>query len=98
MSPNGQALDALPTNEPGVHFLGHPHTLANFEGAFWRSSNADNNSFEQWDLDGAQDANVRANATWKKMLADYEAAADRRRRRRGAARVHRAQGRRGSNA
>ena len=72
MSPNGQALDALLTNEPGVHFLGHPHTLANFEGAFWRSSNADNNSFEQWDLDGAQDANVRANATWKKMLAGYE--------------------------
>ena len=73
MSPNGQALDALLTNEPGVHFLGHPHTLANFEGAFWRSSNADNGSFEQWDLDGAQDANVRANATWKKMLAEYEA-------------------------
>ena len=73
MSPNGQAIDALLTNEPGVHFLGHPHTLANFEGAFWRSSNADNGSFEQWDLEGAKDANVRANATWKKMLADYEA-------------------------
>jgi trimethylamine--corrinoid protein Co-methyltransferase len=73
MSPNGQALDALLTNEPGLHFLGHPHTLANFESAFWRSSNADNGSFEQWDLDGAQDANVRANATWKKMLAEYEA-------------------------
>ena len=72
MSPNGQALDALLTNEPGTHFLGHPHTLANFESAFWRSSNADNGSFEQWDLDGAQDANVRANATWKKMLAEYE--------------------------
>ena len=73
MSPNGQAIDALLTNEPGVHFLGHPHTLANFEGAFWRSSNADNGSFEQWDLEGAKDANLRANATWKKMLADYEA-------------------------
>src|SRR5215467_6597428 len=36
MTPNGQALDALLTNEPGVHFLGHPHTLANFESAFWR--------------------------------------------------------------
>ena len=73
MSPNGQALDAILTNEPGTHFLGHPHTLANFESAFWRSSNADNGSFEQWDLDGAKDANVRANATWKKMLAEYEA-------------------------
>ena len=72
MSPNGQALDALLTNDPGTHFLGHPHTLANFESAFWRSSNADNGSFEQWDLEGARDANVRANATWKKMLAEYE--------------------------
>ena len=71
MSPNGQALDALLTNDPGTHFLGHPHTLANFESAFWRSSNADNGSFEQWDLEGARDANVRANATWKKMLAEY---------------------------
>ena len=41
--------------------------------AFYRSSNADNGSFEQWELEGAQDANVRANATWKKMLAEYEA-------------------------
>jgi len=72
MTRNGQAIDALLTNEPGTHFLGHPHTLENFEGAFWRSSNADNGSFEQWDLEGAKDANVRANATWKKMLAEYE--------------------------
>ncbi len=34
LSPNGQALDAFLTNEPGTHFLGHPHTLANFETAF----------------------------------------------------------------
>jgi trimethylamine--corrinoid protein Co-methyltransferase len=73
MSPNGQALDALLTNEPGVHFLGHAHTLANFESAFWRSSNANNDSFEQWSAEGAKDANLRANETWKKMLAEYEA-------------------------
>ncbi len=72
VSPNGQALDALLSNDPGTHFLGHPHTLANFESAFWRSTNADNGSFEQWDLDGAKDANVRAHATWKSMLAAYE--------------------------
>ena len=56
-----------------LHFLGHPHTLENFENAFWRSSNADNGSFEQWELEGSNDANVRANATWKKMLSEYEA-------------------------
>src|SRR6476659_3739218 len=72
MSPNGQAIDALLSNDPGTHFLGHPHTLANFERAFWRSTNADNSSFEQWDLEGASDANVRANETWKRMLAEYE--------------------------
>ena len=66
MSPNGQALDALLSNEPGTHFLGHPHTLANFENAFWRSSNADNGSFEQWDLEGAKDANLRANASGRR--------------------------------
>ena len=41
---------------PGTHFLGHPHTLANFETAFYRSPVADNSSFEQWESEGAQDA------------------------------------------
>ncbi len=57
---------------PGQHFLGSPHTLANFENAFWRSQLSDNNSFEQWELDGANDAAVRANARWKQILAEYE--------------------------
>ena len=72
MSPNGQAVDAFLTNEPGTHFLGHPHTLANFETAFYRSSTADNESFERWEAEGALDAAQRANATWKKLLAEYE--------------------------
>ena len=49
------------------------HTLANFETAFYRSTIADNNSFEQWQEDGSLDAAQRANAIWKKMLAEYEA-------------------------
>ena len=49
------------------------HTLANFETAFYRSEIADNNSFEQWQEDGALDAAQRANAIWKRMLAEYEA-------------------------
>jgi len=72
MTPNGQAIDAILTNEPGTHFLGHAHTPANFESAFWRSTNADNGSFEQWQLEGAKDANVRAYETWQKMLAEYQ--------------------------
>ena len=72
MSPNGQAVEAFLTNPHGNHFLGHPHTLENFEAAFYQSSIADNNSFERWSDDGSLDAAQRANALWKQMLADYE--------------------------
>jgi trimethylamine---corrinoid protein Co-methyltransferase len=73
LSPNGQAIDAMLTNEPGQHFLGHEHTLANFETAFYRSPLADNSSFEQWDAEGAKDAAERASGLWKSMLAGYDA-------------------------
>jgi len=73
LSENGQAVDAILANEPGVHFLGSAHTLANFETAFYRSEIADNNSFEKWLEDGSLDAAQRANAVWKRMLAEYEA-------------------------
>ena len=72
LSENGQALEPIIENGPGQHFLGTAHTLANFETAFYRSSVADNNSFEQWELDGSLDANMRANAIWKRMLTEYE--------------------------
>jgi trimethylamine---corrinoid protein Co-methyltransferase len=72
LSPNGQAVDAIVENGPGQHFLGSAHTLENFETAFYRSSVADNNSFEQWESEGAKDATTRATGIWKKMLADYE--------------------------
>ncbi len=71
-SANGQALDALHEVGPGNHFLGCGHTQRNFETAFYRSSIADNNSFEQWAADGSKSAAERANAMWKKMLADYQ--------------------------
>jgi trimethylamine--corrinoid protein Co-methyltransferase len=73
MSPNGQALDAIRENGPGIHFLGNSHTLANFESAFYRSEIADNNSYEQWLEDGGLDAAQRANRIWKRMLMEYEA-------------------------
>ena len=72
-SDNGQALDALRDVGPGNHFLGCSHTQANFEEAFYRSSTADNNSFEQWTADGKLDAAQRANQQWKAQLAAYEA-------------------------
>jgi trimethylamine---corrinoid protein Co-methyltransferase len=72
LSENGQAVEAILANEPGVHFLGSAHTLANFETAFYRSEIADNNSFEKWLEDGSLDAAQRANAIWKRMLAEYQ--------------------------
>ncbi len=71
LSPNGQALDAILEHEPGMHFLGTAHTLANFETAFYRSTTADNNSFEQWSEEGGLDSAQRANAVWKEQLASY---------------------------
>ena len=72
LSEEGQAMDALREVGPGGHFLGAQHTQRNFESAFYRSSLADNNSYEQWDLDGRKDAAPRANAQWKEMLDAFE--------------------------
>ena len=71
-SENGQAMSALRDVGPGNHFLGCDHTQANFETAFYRSNTADNNSFEQWESEGALDAAKRANQMWKSTLAEYE--------------------------
>ncbi|MBZ8133979.1 trimethylamine methyltransferase family protein [Afifella sp. IM 167] len=73
LSENGQAMDAIAEVGPGNHYLGCAHTQANFETAFYRSSIADNNSFEQWHAEGSHSAEDRANKLWKKWLADYEA-------------------------
>jgi trimethylamine--corrinoid protein Co-methyltransferase len=72
MSENGQALDAVREVGPGKHYLGSAHTLKNFEAAFYRSTVADNNSYEQWQADGSLDTAQRANGLWKKMLSEYQ--------------------------
>ena len=72
LTDNGYALQAMLDGGPGQHFLGSPHTLANFETAFWRSEISNNDSFEQWQLDGSLDAAQRANVRWKRQLAEYE--------------------------
>ena len=72
MSGNGQAMDAILETGPGQHYLGTSHTLANFETAFWRSSTADSNSFEQWESEGSKDTAQRAYERWNQMLSDYQ--------------------------
>ena len=72
LSDNGLAMEALLTNGPGQHFLGTAHTMENFETAFWTSSEADVNSFEQWEIEGSKDSVARAHETWTRQLASYE--------------------------
>ena len=72
LSKNGQAMESLLNNGPGRHHLGTAHTMANFQDALWVSGQADVDSFEQWELNGALDSVSRANTEWKRLLAEYE--------------------------
>ncbi len=75
LSANGQAMDAIREVGPGSHYLGCSHTQANFQTAFYRSTIADNNSFEQWHAEGEKRAEQRANDIARNWLAMYEAPA-----------------------
>ena len=66
-----EALAAVPEVGPGGHYLGHAHTLANFERAFFMPKLFDNNSVEQWIADGSEDATTRALKAAKKTLDSY---------------------------
>ncbi|MET0596354.1 MAG: trimethylamine methyltransferase family protein [Mesorhizobium sp.] len=70
---NQLALDAFREVGPGSHFFGCAHTMANYQTAFWDSDIADNEPFEKWEAAGSEDAAMRANRRWKKLLAEYEA-------------------------
>ena len=73
LSENGQAMDAIRQVGPGSHYLGCDHTQANFQTAFYRSSIADNNSYEQWLAEGQKTAPQRANELARRWLETYEA-------------------------
>ncbi len=67
------ALEAIGEVEPGGHYLGTKHTLENFQSAFMMPELMNFDSFEQWEADGARDANARALARARQMLLEYEA-------------------------
>ena len=67
------AHDAFMQAGPGANFLGVDHTMRNFRTANYTAPLADTDSFEQWSNNGALDMQQRANAQWKKMLAEYQA-------------------------
>lgn len=69
---NALARDAYLEVEPGGHFLGCAHTMANYETAFFDAVMSDSESFEQWTERGEKDAMTRAHDRWTEMLRTFE--------------------------
>ncbi len=68
----GEGMAAVADIGPGGHYLGHPHTLENFQRAFFMPELFDNNSIEQWIAEGSVETPERAADLARGMLADYE--------------------------
>nr|WP_298683436.1 trimethylamine methyltransferase family protein [uncultured Dongia sp.] len=71
MDENALAMDAFREVEPGKHFLGCAHTMANYTTAFYDADLADNDSFEQWRDAGSRPADIRADKKWRALLASH---------------------------
>jgi trimethylamine--corrinoid protein Co-methyltransferase len=67
-----EALAAVRDVGPGGHYLGHPHTLANFQRAFFMPRLLDNSAYEQWVAEGSKDTTARALERARKLLGEYE--------------------------
>ncbi|MGA9253643.1 MAG: trimethylamine methyltransferase family protein [Roseobacter sp.] len=67
-----EALVAVRDVGPGGHYLGHPHTLENFQRAFFMPEMFDNNSIEQWQAEGGIDITERALRRARSLLGEYE--------------------------
>src|SRR5919106_80867 len=67
-----EALSAVRQIGPGGHYLGTAHTQSHFQTAFFMPELADNNSFEQWQLDGSKDPPARALETARRPLDSYD--------------------------
>lgn len=57
---------------PGGHYLGHPHTLQNFERAFFMPEMFDNNGIDQWIAEGSVEITERALNFARKLLSEYQ--------------------------
>ncbi|MBY6114206.1 trimethylamine methyltransferase family protein [Mameliella alba] len=67
-----EALAAVSDVGPGGHYLGHAHTLENFQRAFFMPEMFDNNSIEQWVAEGSVEINERALARARMLLGEYQ--------------------------
>ena len=69
---NAFARSAFEEVEPGGHFLGSAHTMANYSDAFYEAELSNSDNVENWEADGAKDMRVRAFEKWNRMLGDYQ--------------------------
>ncbi|MEH6457296.1 MAG: trimethylamine methyltransferase family protein [Cocleimonas sp.] len=67
-----EALASVSDIGPGGHYLGHPHTLSNFQDAFFMPKLFNNDAIEQWVADGSQEITERSLKEAKAMLGAYE--------------------------
>ncbi|WP_419907504.1 trimethylamine methyltransferase family protein [Hoeflea sp.] len=67
-----EALAAVRDIGPGGHYLGHPHTQARFQDAFFMPELFDNNSIEQWVAEGSQEITERALKYTRNLLNNYQ--------------------------
>jgi trimethylamine--corrinoid protein Co-methyltransferase len=66
------ALEAIDEVPPGGHHFGTAHTLERYETAFYAPLVSDRMNFEAWQENGEQDAAMRANGIWKRLVETYE--------------------------
>ncbi len=67
-----EAFSAIRDVGPGGHYLGHDHTQANFQSAFFMPQLFDNNSIEQWTAEGSKEITARALEHARSLLEAYE--------------------------
>lgn len=72
-TPDDLALDAVREVGPGGHYFGAAHTQARYTTAFYTPFVSDWSNFENWRDRGSIETPQRANALWKKILAEFEA-------------------------
>ena len=65
-------FDAIAEVEPGGHFFSAQHTMARYRTAFYDPLVADWSNFGSWSEAGSKNATLRANAIWKKRLAEFQ--------------------------
>jgi trimethylamine--corrinoid protein Co-methyltransferase len=65
-------IEAIAEVGAGGHFFGCAHTQERYTTAFYQPFLSDWRNFESWRLDGAIWTSERANALYKKILAEFE--------------------------